>query len=64
MGQNGERNILCRTCLHYFDLSDFVQVVIVGGLANILNAQWKVEKCTVEGGKRILETNTFPGEQF
>ena len=40
----GVRLILCSTCLNYFDLADHVAVGIVGGMADILEAQWKAEK--------------------
>ena len=40
----GVRLILCSTCLNYFGLADQVQVGIVGGMADIIEAQWKAEK--------------------
>jgi hypothetical protein len=42
--QKGVRIILCSTCLNYFDLAGHVKVGIVGGMADILEAQWKAEK--------------------
>ncbi|OGO27419.1 MAG: hypothetical protein A2Z16_04385 [Chloroflexi bacterium RBG_16_54_18] len=42
--QKGVRIILCITCLNYFNLADHVEVGIVGGMADILEAQWKAEK--------------------
>ena len=35
---------VCQTCLNYYDLRDKVQVGIVGGMADIIEAQWKAEK--------------------
>lgn len=33
------RMIICSTCLNYFDLADKVQVGIIGGMGDILEAQ-------------------------
>jgi hypothetical protein len=38
------RLILCSTCLNFFNLSDQVQVGIVGGMADILEAQFRAAK--------------------
>lgn len=40
----GVRLIVCSTCLNYFNLADKVQVGIVGGMGDILEAQTKAEK--------------------
>lgn len=40
----GVRLIVCQTCLNYFNLVDKVQVGIVGGMGDILEAQWKADK--------------------
>jgi selenium metabolism protein YedF len=40
----GVRLILCSTCLDYFDLTDQVQVGIVGGMTDIIEAQFKSQK--------------------
>lgn len=40
----GVRLIVCSTCLNYFTLNDKVQVGIVGGMGDILEAQTKAEK--------------------
>ena len=40
----GARLIICSTCLKYFDLTDKVQVGIVGGMGDIIEAQMKAEK--------------------
>lgn len=40
----GVRLIVCSTCLNYFNLQDKVQVGIVGGMGDILEAQMKAEK--------------------
>ena len=36
--------ILCQTCLNHYGLADKVQVGIVGGLTDIIAAQWKADK--------------------
>ncbi len=36
--------IICSTCLNYFSLTEKVQVGIVGGMGDILEAQMKAEK--------------------
>jgi len=38
------RLIVCSTCLNYFDLQDKIQVGIVGGMGDILEAQTKAGK--------------------
>ncbi len=40
----GVRLILCTTCLNFFGLKDQVKVGIVGGMGDILEAQWKAKK--------------------
>lgn len=40
----GVRLILCGTCLEYFDLTDQVQVGIVGGMTDIIEAQRRASK--------------------
>jgi len=40
----GVRLVICSTCLSYFNLADKVQVGIVGGMGDILEAQMKAEK--------------------
>jgi intracellular sulfur oxidation DsrE/DsrF family protein len=42
--QRGVRLIICSTCLNYFGLTDKVRVGIVGGMADILEAQTKAGK--------------------
>jgi intracellular sulfur oxidation DsrE/DsrF family protein len=42
--QRGARLIVCSTCLTYFQLTDKVEVGIVGGMADILEAQAKASK--------------------
>jgi intracellular sulfur oxidation DsrE/DsrF family protein len=36
--------VICNTCLKYYDLLDQVKVGIVGGMTDIITAQWKAEK--------------------
>lgn len=38
------RLIICSTCLNYFELTEKVKVGIIGGMGDILEAQWKAEK--------------------
>lgn len=40
----GTRLILCSTCLNFFNLTDKVQVGIVGGMTDILEAQLRADK--------------------
>lgn len=40
----GVHLILCSTCLNYFNLADQVQVGIVGGMPDIIEAQRKAAK--------------------
>lgn len=40
----GVRLIICSTCLNYFGLQDKVKVGIVGGMADILEAQLRADK--------------------
>jgi sulfur relay (sulfurtransferase) complex TusBCD TusD component (DsrE family) len=42
--QKGVRLIVCSTCLDFFGLTDKVRVGIVGGMADILEAQVKADK--------------------
>lgn len=42
--KKGVRLIVCSTCLEYFGLSDKVQVGIVGGMTDIIEAQIKAKK--------------------
>ena len=40
----GVHLIVCSTCLHYFGLEDEIKVGIVGGMTDILEAQWRADK--------------------
>ncbi len=40
----GVHLVICSTCLNYFNLADRVQVGIVGGMGDILEAQMKADK--------------------
>jgi hypothetical protein len=44
MESKGVRLIVCSTCLSYFELTAKVQVGIVGGMGDILEAQMKAKK--------------------
>lgn len=36
--------VVCQTCLNHYELMDKVQVGVVGGMADIIEAQWRAEK--------------------
>lgn len=36
--------IVCQTCLNYYNLAEQRRVGIVGGMADIIEAQWRAEK--------------------
>ena len=40
----GVHLILCGTCLNFFGLTDKVQVGVVGGMTDIIEAQWRAGK--------------------
>ena len=40
----GVRLIACSTCLDYYHLTEVVEVGIVGGMTDIIEAQWQAEK--------------------
>lgn len=40
----GMNLIVCQTCLEYFGLRDQVQVGIVGGMGDMIEAQWRADK--------------------
>jgi intracellular sulfur oxidation DsrE/DsrF family protein len=40
----GVRLIVCKTCLDYFGLLDKVRVGVVGGMGDIIAAQWLADK--------------------
>jgi len=40
----GVRLIACSTCANFFGLVDRVKVGVVGGMGDILEAQWKADK--------------------
>ena len=40
----GVRLVLCNTCLNYYNLADRVQVGVVGGMTDILEAQRRASK--------------------
>ena len=42
--EKGVRLIVCSTCLNYFGLVDKVKIGIVGGMGDILAAQWQAGK--------------------
>ena len=42
--ERGVRLVLCATCLNYYGLLEQVQVGIVGGMTDILEAQWRAGK--------------------
>lgn len=40
----GVRLIVCNTCLNHYNLVDKVQVGIIGGMTDIIEAQWKADR--------------------
>jgi hypothetical protein len=40
----GVRLILCKTCIDHFDVANKVRVGIVGGMTDIISAQWAADK--------------------
>jgi len=40
----GVHMVLCSTCLNYYGLADQVQVGVVGGMTDIIEAQWRADK--------------------
>lgn len=40
----GVHLVVCKTCLDYFGLMDRVKVGIVGGMTDIIEAQWRAAK--------------------
>jgi intracellular sulfur oxidation DsrE/DsrF family protein len=42
--QKGVRLIVCSTCLNYFGLVEKITIGIVGGMGDILAAQWQAGK--------------------
>lgn len=40
----GSRLIVCKTCLDHFGLADRVAVGVVGGMGDIVAAQWAAER--------------------
>jgi hypothetical protein len=36
--------IVCQTCLNHFALADKIRVGIVGGMTDIIEAQWRADK--------------------
>lgn len=42
--EKGVRLIICSTCLNYFGLTEKIRIGIIGGMGDILEAQWKAGK--------------------
>lgn len=40
----GVHLVVCQTCLNHFGLADQVKVGIVGGMTDIIEAQWRADK--------------------
>jgi sulfur relay (sulfurtransferase) complex TusBCD TusD component (DsrE family) len=40
----GVHLILCSTCLNHYGLAEKVQVGVVGGMTDIIEAQWRADK--------------------
>jgi intracellular sulfur oxidation DsrE/DsrF family protein len=44
LAAKGVHLIICRTCLEYFGLEERVQVGVIGGMTDIIEAQWRASK--------------------
>jgi hypothetical protein len=44
LAARGTHLIVCQTCLNYYAIADQRAVGIVGGMADILEAQWRAKK--------------------
>jgi hypothetical protein len=42
--EKGARLVVCSTCLNYFGLIEKIKIGIVGGMGDILAAQWQAAK--------------------
>lgn len=40
----GVHLVICSTCLNHYELQDQVEVGIVGGMTDIIEAQWRADK--------------------
>ncbi len=40
----GVHLVICNTCLNYYGLQERVEVGIVGGMTDIIEAQWRADK--------------------
>jgi len=40
----GVRLVICGTCINYFNLAEKIRVGIVGGMTDIIEAQWRAKK--------------------
>ena len=40
----GVHLVICSTCLNYYGLQDQVEVGVVGGMTDIIEAQWRADK--------------------
>lgn len=40
----GVRLVICGTCVNHLGVADRVQVGVVGGMGDIIDAQWRAEK--------------------
>jgi selenium metabolism protein YedF len=44
MEAEGVHLVVCSTCLNHFNLQDQVEVGVVGGMTDIIEAQWRADK--------------------
>jgi hypothetical protein len=42
--EKGVRLVVCSTCLNYFGLVEKIKIGIIGGMGDILSAQWQAAK--------------------
>jgi len=40
----GVRLVACSTCVNFFELADDIRVGVVGGMGDILEAQWRADR--------------------
>lgn len=40
----GVRLVVCSTCANFFGIADAIEVGVIGGMGDILEAQWKADK--------------------
>ncbi|NJP06788.1 MAG: sulfurtransferase-like selenium metabolism protein YedF [Chloroflexaceae bacterium] len=44
LANRGVHLIVCKTCVDYFGLTDQVRVGVIGGMTDVIAAQWEAQK--------------------